>query len=452
MSNQLIKTVQIINFNRVKKSMKKIAAVLFLSILSFCSFAQDVNKLIQQNDVERIIKTLSADDMQGRATFTPGIEKAARFIESEYKQIGLAPLAGDEGFRQNFTMTRVTALKTFVNINGKLISPDSVFTSTSATAFNWSNNSGVQIIKLSADKNFRTEYRGYLQSGKKMLIMVDPQFTAQFNSLKERLKKGSISNKTDDAQALVFVLGNHDDIKSFDVNYTGKKEELPLFNIAGIIPGKTRPDEYVVFSGHYDHLGILKPVQGDSIANGADDDASGTTAVITLAKYFKKLNNNARTLVFVAFTAEEIGEYGSQHFATTVDPAKVVAMFNIEMIGKASKFGENSAFITGFERSDFGPILQKNLEGTAFKFYPDPYPAQDLFYRSDNASLARVGVPAHTISTDQIDIDKLYHTVKDEFSTLDVANIVATIKAIALSSRTIVSGEDTPKRVAKLER
>ncbi|MFI5139220.1 MAG: peptidase M28, partial [Sphingobacteriales bacterium] len=63
-----------------------------------------------------------------------------------------------------------------------------------------------------------------------------------------------------------------------------------------------------------------------------------------------------------------------------------------------------------------------------------------------------VGVPAHTISTDQIDIDKLYHTVKDEFSTLDVANIAATIKAIALSSRTIVSGEDTPARVAKLER
>ncbi len=72
-------------------------------------------------------------------------------------------------------------------------------------------------------------------------------------------------------------------------------------------------------------------------------------------------------IIAVAFTAEEIGGYGSQHFATTVDPDKVVAMFNIEMIGKASKFGENSAFITGFERSDFGTILQKNLEGTAFK-------------------------------------------------------------------------------------
>lgn len=126
-------------------------------------------------------------------------------------------------------------------------------------------------------------------------------------------------------------------------------------------------------------------------------------------------------------------------------------MFNIEMIGKASKFGVNSAFITGFERSDFGKILQRNLAGTPFKFYPDPYPEQNLFYRSDNASLAKLGVPAHTISTDQIDTDQLYHTVKDEFSTLDVGNITSTIRAIALSSRSIVSGKDTPKRVGKLE-
>ena len=337
-------------------------------------------------------------------------------------------------------------------INGKAIGADSVFASTTAAAIHWSNSPDVEIVKLTADKNFRTEYRAYTGSGKKLLILVDPKFTEIFKMLKDRLQKGSVSNKPNDNQALVFVLGNHEDIKTFDVTYTGKAEQLPLFNIAGIIPGKTKPNEYVVFSGHYDHLGILKPVQGDSIANGADDDASGTTAVIELARYFKKLNNNARTLVFVAFTAEEIGEFGSQHFATTVEPDKVVAMFNIEMIGKASKFGENSAFITGYERSDFGPILQKNLEGTAFKFYPDPYPAQDLFYRSDNASLARVGVPAHTISTDQIDIDKLYHTVGDEVSTLDMNNITATIRAIALSSRTIVSGGDTPKRVAKLER
>jgi len=431
--------------------MKKLISIVAFLAVSVYAFAQDVNKLIQQSDIERVIKTLAADDMRGRATFTPDIEKAAQFIESEYKQIGLTPFPGDDGFRQNFKMTRTTPLKTMVGINGKIIPADSAFVSTGAAALDWSNNPDVQVAKISAGKDFRTEYMNYRSNGKKMLILIDPQFTAIFNSLRARSQKGSVTAKVNDNQALVFVLGNHDDLKSFTVSYSGKSEQLPLFNIAGMIPGKTKPNEYVVFSGHYDHLGILKPVQGDSIANGADDDASGTTAVIELARYFKKLNDNARTLVFVAFTAEEIGEYGSQHFATMVDPEKVVAMFNIEMIGKASKFGENSAFITGYERSDFGPILQKNLTNTEFKFYPDPYPDQNLFYRSDNASLARVGVPAHTISTDQIDIDKYYHTVKDEISTLDMANITATVRAIALSSRTIVSGKDTPTRVAKLE-
>lgn len=431
--------------------MKKNIAIIALVAASLHGFGQDVNKLIKQADVEKVIKTLSADDMQGRATFTPGIEKAARYIESQYKEAGLVPLKGNTDYRQNFTKTRVFPGKTMVAINGRQISPDSVFTYTTAASINWENNSDVQVVKIGADKNFMTEYRSYLRNGKKTLILVDPRFTAMVLNFKNRLKKGYIANKINDEQQTVFVLGNFDDVKSFAVSYTGKVEQSPLFNIAGMIPGKTKPDEYVIFSGHYDHLGIIEPMKGDSIANGADDDASGTTAVITLAKYFKKLNNNARTIIFVAFTAEEIGEFGSQYFATTVDPDKVVAMFNIEMIGKASKFGENSAFITGFERSDFGTILQKNLEGTAFKFYPDPYPQQNLFYRSDNASLAAVGVPAHTISTDQIDIDKLYHTVGDEFSTLDVANITSTIRAIALSSRSIISGKDTPKRVPKLE-
>jgi Zn-dependent M28 family amino/carboxypeptidase len=173
-----------------------------------------------------------------------------------------------------------------------------------------------------------------------------------------------------------------------------------------LFPEKSKTKELVVFSGHYDHLGIIKGDGQDSIANGADDDASGTTAMIALAKYYKKLNNNERTLIFVAFTAEEIGGFGAKHFSQKLNPDEVVAMFNIEMIGKDSKFGKNTAFITGFDKSDFGKILQKNLEGTEFTFHPDPYPQQNLFYRSDNATLAALGVPAHTISTDQIDSDK----------------------------------------------
>jgi Zn-dependent M28 family amino/carboxypeptidase len=246
----------------------------------------------------------------------------------------------------------------------------------------------------------------------------------------------------------IFVVGDYEPT-SYTVKANQNKEPLILNNVIGILPGKTKPDEIVVFSAHYDHLGIIKPVEGDSIANGADDDASGTTAVIELARYFKKKNNNSRTLVFVAFTAEEMGGFGSQYFSEQMNPDKVVAMFNIEMIGKESKFGKNTAFITGYERSDFGEILNKNLTATQFKFHPDPYPEQNLFYRSDNATLARQGVPAHSISTDQIPTDKLYHSVNDEFESMDIENIVSAIQAIALSSKTIVGGEDTPKRIDK---
>jgi Zn-dependent M28 family amino/carboxypeptidase len=219
------------------------------------------------------------------------------------------------------------------------------------------------------------------------------------------------------------------------------------------LPGKSKPDEYVVFSGHYDHLGIGSPAEGmphddkDSIYNGANDDAAGTTAVIMLAKYLSKLNNNERSLIFTTFVAEELGGFGSQYFSKQLAPEKVVAMFNIEMIGTESKWGANSAYITGFEKSGMGKILQENLKGSSFSFYPDPYPEQQLFYRSDNATLARLGVPAHTISTSKMDSEPNYHKASDEIGTLDMKNMAEIIKAIALSSATIISGKDTPSRV-----
>jgi len=122
-------------------------------------------------------------------------------------------------------------------------------------------------------------------------------------------------------------------------------------------------------------------------------------------------------------------------------------MFNIEMIGTESKWGKNSAYITGYEKTDMGKILEKNLQGSGFTFYPDPYTEQSLFYRSDNATLARLGVPAHTISTSKMDNEPNYHKVTDEIQTLDMGNMAMIIKSIAISSGTIVSGKDTPSRV-----
>lgn len=431
---------------KISKTIAGAAALLFLGSCA----VQKPEQFIQQNEITRIISTLSADDMEGRGSFTPGIDKAASFIESEFKKIGLQPLTGSGGFRQEFKVSRISPAMAAVTIDGKGIEPGNLITFSDQSLFEMSNTSGSAIVKIASGDQFVQRYREVLASKTPTLVLVDQSHQAIFKRLQDNARRGRIIEKPGESAGSVFVLGTSD-AAVYHVKVDNKVENLSLFNVVGMIPGKSKEKELVLFSAHYDHIGLIKSVEGDSIANGADDDASGTTAVIALAKYYRELKGNERTLIFAAFTAEEIGGFGARHFSSKLNPDDVTAMFNIEMIGKESKFGRNAAFITGYERSDFGEILQKNLTGTDFTFHPDPYPEQNLFYRSDNATLAALGVPAHTISTVQIDSDKFYHTVNDEVETLDAANIWATIKAIALSARSIVAGTDTPKRISKLE-
>lgn len=283
--------------------------------------------------VRKHLYTLASDDMEGRKSGTPGIEKAAVYIENEFKKIGLTTFEGLETYRQTFDF-----------------------------------------------ENRRT------------------------------------------------------------------KEKITSSNIIGVLEGNSKKDEIVIISAHYDHLGMKKSGEGDLIYNGANDDASGVAGVLTLAKYFKEIGNE-RTLVFVAFTAEEMGLIGSTHFGKGIDASKFVAGINLEMIGKTPSFGPNTAWLTGFERSDFGKIIQKNLEGTGYQLFPDPYKKYNLFFRSDNASLARLGVPSHTFSTTPIDVDPDYHQLSDEAETLNMTVVTQTIQAVAKGTKSIIDGTHTPTRV-----
>ena len=137
-----------------------------------------------------------------------------------------------------------------------------------------------------------------------------------------------------------------------------KEEELTLFNVIGFLEGTSLKEEIVVISAHYDHLGKKNTGEGDLIFNGANDNATGVTAMIMLADYFKKAKINKRSIVFIAFTAEEMGLVGSNHFGKTISAESITAGVNIEMIGKESPFGPKTAWLTGFERSDFGKIIQ----------------------------------------------------------------------------------------------
>lgn len=432
--------------------MKKVILALALGIVTHAGFSQPVEKHIKEENVTRVIKTLTADDMMGRSASRPEhIERATAFIENEFNKIGLQKLTGLNTYRQEFKKEMIVPATVEVVINGNPIDKQTMVLASESISINFTQGLAMKTIDFDGTVTNKRQHllskafgfvRGDTTSS---IIMVAPEFATEFKELNSYFGKRFISGRK---STKLFVLGKYD-IQSYSLKATQKIEVITMANVVGILPGKTKPDEFVVFSGHYDHIGIETPVNGDSIANGADDDASGTTAVIELARYFKKVKNNQRTLIFVAFTAEEIGGFGSKYFSEQLNPDKVVAMFNIEMIGKPSKWGQNFAFITGYERSDFGEILQKNLKGTQFEFKPDPYPTQNLFYRSDNATLARLGVPAHTISTDEIDIDKFYHTVDDEVETLDMKNITAIIRAIVLSSKSIVAGTDTPKRIDK---
>lgn len=433
--------------------MKKTIYTLLVLFVASVANAQDINKIITRDYVDHLIKTLAGDEMQGRRTFTPGIDKAATFIENEFKQIGLKPLDGATGYRQTFYKYQLKPTHVAVTIDGQAVANENVAVignNSTALSFNQTNSDGW--IKLDPAKDFMSQYRTISRSGKKQLVLVDVKFVDIFKRIKAQAARPMDEKDLTGAKqsAIVLVLDKDTVAKDFNVDLKNEVVKMPLFNVAGVIPGKSKAKELVVFSGHYDHMGIVQAKNGDSIMNGADDDASGTSAMIALAKYYKKAKNNERTLIFVAFTAEEVGGYGSQYFSQQLNPDDVVAMFNIEMIGKDSKFGKNTAFITGYDKSDFGKILQKNLAGTEFTFHPDPYIKEQLFYRSDNATLAALGVPAHTISTDQIDVDPHYHQVTDEYKTLDVENILSTIKAIAKSAVSIVKGIDTPSRIPKL--
>lgn len=422
--------------------MKKILVTgLLISITSFL-WAQKTDAIFNAKEVHRIESVLASDAMKGRKVYSPEIDKAADFIAAEFKAAGLKPWK-DNSFRQEFVMISPKQISVDANFDNTVFDPAKIIVVTSQPDLTIDPSSGYETAVIKGGGNLFQPAMEFAWAKKNIIVLVDTSYAKNFSRL-SFLKRSLFKSDNN----LVFVLSNELP-KNFSIHAKHEIKEQKLANVVGVLPGKSKKDEYVIFSGHYDHIGIGKPVNGDSIYNGANDDAAGITGVIMLAKYFATLKDNERTLVFAAFTAEEVGGFGSQYFSQQFAADKVMAMFNIEMIGTESKWGRNSAYITGYDKTDMGSILQKNLEGSGFSFHPDPYPDQQLFYRSDNATLARLGVPAHTISTAKMDSEPHYHKASDHVETLDMENMAMIIKSIALSSKTIIAGKETPARVKK---
>lgn len=211
-------------------------------------------------------------------------------------------------------------------------------------------------------------------------------------------------------------------------------------NVAALLPGRDSAvnGQVILVDAHFDHLGIGRPVNGDSIYNGADDDASGVVAVLEIARALAN-DPPRRSVLFLLTTGEERGLVGTRWFLKhpLVPLDSIVANLEIEMIGRPDGLlGPGRAWLTGYDRSTMGAIFH----AAGLDIAPDPRPLQRFFQRSDNIAFARRGIPAHTLSSFGLHGD--YHRPSDEFDRIDLPHFTSVIQT-AIAAVKLLANTDT---------
>ncbi len=201
----------------------------------------------------------------------------------------------------------------------------------------------------------------------------------------------------------------------------------PAFNVVGVLEGND-PElkkEFILIGAHYDHIGTAKEIDGDTIANGANDNASGTSSVIEIARYFAEAKTNKRSLIFALFSAEEMGLLGSRHLAEKLkdEDLNLYLMFNIEMVGVPMVDKDYLVYLTGYEMSNLAETFNAFCDKKVIGFLPQAK-EYNLFNRSDNAAFyEEFNLPAHTVSTFDFTNFDNYHGVNDEVDKMDPAHM-----------------------------
>jgi len=224
-----------------------------------------------------------------------------------------------------------------------------------------------------------------------------------------------------------------------------KLENIPrkeTWNAIAILRGSSSPDQVILLTAHLDHLGIAASGSDDTIYNGADDDASGTTAVLVLAHMLASGPRPKRTIVFALFGSEEIGGYGNRAFLAhpPVPLSSIIANLEFEMIGRPdSAVPAGTLWLTGFERSNLGPELAKH----GAHIVNDPHPKELFFERSDNYALAHKGIIAQTVSS--FGLHKDYHEPSDEARTIDFTHMTNAINSMIAPIRWLADSNFKPE-------
>jgi len=225
-----------------------------------------------------------------------------------------------------------------------------------------------------------------------------------------------------------------------------KINDLEAYNIVGYLEGidSILKKEVVLIGAHYDHIGFrARPVTNDTIANGANDNASGTATVLAMAKYFGATKNNKRSIIFALFTAEELGLRGSRHLAERLSTEKLnlYTMINFEMMGVPFLDRDYQVFATGHDLSNMAEILNK-YAGNKLVGKSEEAAKFNLFKRSDNyAFYEQFNIAAQTISSCDLTNFDFYHHVDDESDKLDYEHMASVVNKFLPTLERVINSE-----------
>lgn len=423
---------------------------------------------------------LASDALEGRGSGTRDEWIAATYIGSELREYGVEPAAEDGSYVQRVelqqdVLTAPPVLKVTANNAETALEFGKDFRIFRLTGKSFSgplqkvdlaNQAPIPEIKkgtivlasLPADPTeHRAAFRQVLQfirSGAAAVLIPEPAMTStppsELPKLSPRLK--GIPNTEDMELNVLSLMGDASSKLSSvpegsTVNFvatTKPGESQFTYNAMGILHGSdpALKAQAILLTAHLDHLGVGKPVNGDSIYNGADDDASGVTAVLELARALAAGPKPKRTVLFALFGSEETGRgYGAVYFREKppIPLIDIAANLEFEMIGRPDpKVQSNELWLTGWELSNLGPELASH----GAKLVPDPHPEQNFFARSDNYALALKGVVAQTVSSFGLHPD--YHQPSDDIAHLDFAHMTAAIQSLVEPVRWLVNSDFKP--------
>lgn len=388
--------------------------------------AQTPDSSISLTETKRILTYLASDELKGRGNGRPELLTAAKFIGDYFAELGLSPFEQEPSFYipfQPFGGSNL-ALKDIFTYNGRVVpASEYVFFNTKPGWYATQELSDFTVIH--STEPFTASFLEQYKNADRPLII----WTDQLTTDNRKLPKQFITPSTPFKNNIILVYASTAPV-SIKLTANKKVYTMLQYNVVGMLKGKTKPKEVVILSAHYDHEGVYKTKRKkDSIMNGANDNASGTTALLQLARYFAAQQNNERTILFCAFSGEELGLLGAEDFSRQVDAEKVVAMINLEMLG-VNQFGANKVFITGGTYSAVPALLSAELTQNGLEVIPEPDIEKRLFQRSDNFPFAQKGVAAHTIMASDDD-EKCYHEPCDDIKRIDFNNMHKIINVIA---------------------